>query len=187
MAALFAVDDYYCDDERTGSDPVLIGPRLTLAQVALDPAYLVADYAAELDGGLTTDPVLVALRSYLDRVAHVATPAQVARVRHETVAMFVTMSGEAGWRAVFQPRMKAAVPSLNRSVACGSWRRVTSRGVTRMSIRWRMKRSACRADGELMSDRVAVGSRVRPPASATNSVHTQVSPRRARPARSGRP
>jgi 2-methylisoborneol synthase len=98
MAALFAVDDYYCDDKRTGSDPALIGPRLTLAQVALDPAYLVDGYNAEVDEALKTDPVLVALRSYIDRVARFATPAQVARVRHETVAMFVTMSGEAGWR-----------------------------------------------------------------------------------------
>jgi 2-methylisoborneol synthase len=98
MAALFAVDDYYCDDERTGSDPVLIGPRLTLAQVALDPTYLVTDHATQLDAALNTDPVLVALRSYIDRVARFATPAQVSRVRHETVAMFVTMSGEAGWR-----------------------------------------------------------------------------------------
>jgi 2-methylisoborneol synthase len=98
MAALFAVDDYYCDDERTGSDPVLIGPRLTLAQVALDPTHLVGDHATELDDAMSTDPVLVALGSYIERVAHFATPAQVARVRHETVAMFVTMSGEAGWR-----------------------------------------------------------------------------------------
>lgn len=98
MAALYAVDDYYCDDERTGSDPVLIGPRLTLAQVALDPAYLAGGYATGLDDALNADPVLVGLSSYINRVARFATPAQVARVRHETVAMFVTMSGEAGWR-----------------------------------------------------------------------------------------
>ena len=100
MAALFAVDDYYCDDERTGSDTALLGPRLTLAQLALDPAYLVggAAYQTALDEALTADPVLVALRAYIDRVAAFATPAQLNRVRHETIAMFVTMSGEAGWR-----------------------------------------------------------------------------------------
>jgi hypothetical protein len=98
MAALFAVDDCYCDDERTGSDPLLIGPRLTLAQTALDPTHLVGDYATQLDDALNADPVLVALGSYIERVGHFATPAQVARVRHETVAMFVTMSAEAGWR-----------------------------------------------------------------------------------------
>ena len=38
------------------------------------------------------------MRAYIERVARVASPAQLGRVRHETVAMFVTMSGEAGWR-----------------------------------------------------------------------------------------
>jgi 2-methylisoborneol synthase len=100
MAALFAVDDYYCDDERTGSDTALLGTRLTLGQVAVDPAYLVGPwgYQAELDQALRADPVLVGLRAYIDRVACLGTPAQVNRVRHETVAMFVAMSGEASWR-----------------------------------------------------------------------------------------
>ncbi|MFD9357237.1 family 2 encapsulin nanocompartment cargo protein terpene cyclase [Streptomyces sp. NPDC060031] len=100
MAALFAVDDYYCDDERTGSDTALVGNRLTLAQTALDPAYLVGGWGhqEQLEEALASDPVLVALRSYIDRVAGFATPAQVGRVRHETVAMFVAMNGEAGWR-----------------------------------------------------------------------------------------
>lgn len=44
MAALFAVDDCYCDDERTGSDTAVLGNRLTLAQTALDPAYLVGPW-----------------------------------------------------------------------------------------------------------------------------------------------
>ncbi|MFG2715693.1 family 2 encapsulin nanocompartment cargo protein terpene cyclase [Streptomyces goshikiensis] len=100
MAALFAVDDYYCDDERTGSDTALVGNRLTLAQSALDPAHLVGvwGYHEQLERALTSDPVLVALRSYIDNAASIATPAQVGRVRHETVAMFVAMAGEAGWR-----------------------------------------------------------------------------------------
>jgi len=98
MAALFGVDDYYCDDERTGSVPALLGPRLGLAQTALDPAHLVSPYAAELENALRADPILVGLRSYIEHVAVYASPAQLARVRHETVAMFVTMSEEAAWR-----------------------------------------------------------------------------------------
>ncbi|MEU9181721.1 terpene synthase [Streptomyces sp. NPDC048550] len=100
MAALFAVDDYYCDDERTGSDTAMLGNRLTLGQTALDPAYLVGGwgYQDQLEQALTSDPVLVGLRSYIDRVAGFGTPAQVGRVRHETVAMFVVMNAEAGWR-----------------------------------------------------------------------------------------
>lgn len=100
MAALFAVDDCYCDDERTGSDTAVLGNRLTLAQTALDPAYLVGPwgYQDQLGEALRGDPVLVGLRSCIDRVAGFATPAQVNRVRHETVAMFAVMNGEAGWR-----------------------------------------------------------------------------------------
>jgi hypothetical protein len=98
IAALFAVDDYYCDDERTGSDPTLIGPRLSLALAAVEPAHLVGKYTGQLKAALDADPVLVGLRAYFDGVARLATPAQLARVRHETVAMFVTMGAEAGWR-----------------------------------------------------------------------------------------
>jgi 2-methylisoborneol synthase len=98
IAALFAVDDYYCDDERSGSDPALLGPRLGLAQTALDPAYLVGPHAADLDRAIQADPILLGLRSYVDHVARHASPAQLARVRHETVAMFVTMAEEAAWR-----------------------------------------------------------------------------------------
>jgi len=99
MAALFAVDDYYCDDERSGAVPALLGPRLGLAQSALDPAHLVGPHAAELENALRADPVLVGLRSYIEHVAVYASPAQLARVRHETVAMFLTMTEEAAWRA----------------------------------------------------------------------------------------
>jgi cytochrome P450 len=98
IVALFAIDDHYCDDERTGSDPALIGPRLSLALAAVEPAHLVGDYPEMLEAALVADPVLVGLRSYFGEVARLATPAQLARVRQETVAMFVTMSAEAGWR-----------------------------------------------------------------------------------------
>lgn len=47
---------------------------------------------------LASDPVLVGLRAYMTRVTEFATPAQVARVRHEIIAMFVTMTAEAAWR-----------------------------------------------------------------------------------------
>ena len=98
IVSLFAVDDYYCDDERAGSDPMLIGPRLSLALAAVEPAHLIGEYPRELEAALAADPVLVGLRRYFERVAHFATPAQLARVRHETVALFVTMAAEGGWR-----------------------------------------------------------------------------------------
>ncbi len=98
FAALFAVDDCYCDDERAGSSPALLGRRLSLALAAIEPTHLVGDYSLQLDNALAADPVLVGLRDYFNRVAHFATPTQLARVRHETIAMFVTMGAEAGWR-----------------------------------------------------------------------------------------
>ncbi|MGH9755982.1 MAG: family 2 encapsulin nanocompartment cargo protein terpene cyclase [Blastocatellia bacterium] len=99
MAALFAVDDHYCDDERTGSDSALIGRRLGLAQSALDPVYIIdEEYAAEFNDAMKKDPVRVGLSAYIDRVAEYGTPAQVDRVRLATVTMFIPMNWEAGWR-----------------------------------------------------------------------------------------
>jgi len=98
IAALFAVDDYYCDDERTGSIPALVGPRLSVALAALEPVHLTEDYRLALETALESDPVLVGLRAYMARVAEFATFSQIARVRHEIIAMFVTMTAEAAWR-----------------------------------------------------------------------------------------
>lgn len=98
IAALFGVDDHWCDDENGGSDPTLIGPRLSLALAAVEPAHVVGGYAPALERALRDDPVLVGLRAYFDRVAQFGTPSQLARVRHETIAMFVTMTAEAAWR-----------------------------------------------------------------------------------------
>lgn len=98
FSALFAVDDYYCDDERTGSEPRMVGPRLSLALAALEPVYLSERFQPGLELALRSDPVLAALRAYLTRVESLATAAQVARVRHEIIAMFVTMTAEAAWR-----------------------------------------------------------------------------------------
>ncbi|WP_264082381.1 isopentenyl-diphosphate Delta-isomerase [Pseudomonas ekonensis] len=98
IAALFAVDDHYCDDERTGSQPRRVGPRLSVALAALEPVHLTAPFHADLVRALERDPVLVALQAYMKRVEAFATPSQVARVRHEVIAMFVTMTAEAAWR-----------------------------------------------------------------------------------------
>lgn len=98
FAALFAVDDYYCDDDSRGSVPTLLGARLSLALAALEPAHLSDEFAADLRRGLQADPVLRGLLAYMSRVGELATPAQLARVRHEIIAMFVTMGAEASWR-----------------------------------------------------------------------------------------
>ncbi|HET7332431.1 terpene synthase family protein [Dyella sp.] len=103
VTALFAVDDYYCDDKGCGAEPALVAGRLSLALAALDPAYLVEPYSSRLEMALNADPVLIGLRSYMQRVQHFATPSQVGRVRYETVTMFTVMAGEAASRMTGVP------------------------------------------------------------------------------------
>ncbi|PKA67991.1 isopentenyl-diphosphate delta-isomerase [Pseudomonas baetica] len=98
MGALFSVDDYYCDDEKTGSEPRLVGQRLARALGALEPFHLAPSFRPALNEAFNRDPVLVALQDYMKRVEALSTPAQTARVRHEICAMFISMAGEAGWR-----------------------------------------------------------------------------------------
>ncbi|MBV8541844.1 MAG: terpene synthase [Pseudonocardiales bacterium] len=99
LTAEFAVDDQYCDDERTGSDPAVLGRRLALAQSAMDPVYILdEEYAAQFNEAMKADPVRSGLTAYIDRVAEYGTPAQVDRVRLATVTMFIPMNWEAGWR-----------------------------------------------------------------------------------------
>ncbi len=98
IAALFAVDDHYCDDERSGANPRLLGPRLSLALAALDRAHLNPPHDLALEQALKRDPVLRGLRGYMNHLSRFGTASQMARVRLETVAMFVTMNAEATWR-----------------------------------------------------------------------------------------
>lgn len=98
IAALFAVDDHYCDDERSGANPRLLGPRLSLALAALDKAHLTAPHDLALERALNRDPVLRGLRGYMSHLARYGSANQLARVRLETIAMFVTMNAEASWR-----------------------------------------------------------------------------------------
>ncbi|BAZ68412.1 MAG: hypothetical protein KME28_11345 [Pelatocladus maniniholoensis HA4357-MV3] len=99
MAAEFAVDDHYCDDERTGSDPTIIARRLALTQSALDPVYILdPEYDAQFQAAMKSDPVRVGLTAYINRVAEYGTPEQVDRVRLGTVTMFIPMNWEAAWR-----------------------------------------------------------------------------------------
>lgn len=102
MAALFATDDYFADDERFGAVNELVAARLTFAMSAMDPPHPIGEYAAQITDQLRGHPVLVALSSSLDHIRRYATPAQVARVRHETLALFFTWTAEAGWRSTGQ-------------------------------------------------------------------------------------
>ncbi|WLH37517.1 hypothetical protein PSH79_09490 [Pseudomonas sp. FP2196] len=98
FAALFAVDDHYCDDPSLGGRPENVAQMLSFAITAIDPVYLPAPFDEELSLQQTRDPVIRGLLSYMTRVGHFCTPSQVARVRQITIAMFVTMAAEAPWR-----------------------------------------------------------------------------------------
>ncbi|WP_160109283.1 terpene synthase family protein [Pseudomonas izuensis] len=98
LAALFAVDDHFCDDRSLGCSPATVAPRLSFAIAAMDPVYLPRSFDTELERQLDSDPVLVGLRAYMKRVEEFCTPSQVARVRQISIAMFVTMAAEGAWR-----------------------------------------------------------------------------------------
>lgn len=98
FAALFAVDDYYCDDRTLGGSPEKVAERLSFAMTGLDPVYLPDPFDDELLQQQTRDPVIRGLLAYMSRVARFCTPSQVARVRQITIAMFVTMAAEGPWR-----------------------------------------------------------------------------------------
>lgn len=98
LAALFAVDDHYCDDRSLGCDPRHVAPLLSFAIAAMDPSYLPKPFDTQLKIQLRADPVLVGLRAYMKRVSRFCTPSQVARVRQISIAMFVAMAAEGAWR-----------------------------------------------------------------------------------------
>lgn len=98
MAALFATDDYVADDERFGAVNELVAERLTFALSVLDPPHYAGEYAPAIQAHLHDHPILRALASSLEHIARYATPAQMSRIRHETLALFFTWTAEAMWR-----------------------------------------------------------------------------------------
>lgn len=96
--AEWAVDDHYCDDEEGGSVTALLGSRLGVGYAAVDPAQLPNRYAPRLERAMRDDPVRIALRSSVEHLSQYASPAQVARLRHELAVLFVAFGAEASWR-----------------------------------------------------------------------------------------
>ncbi|MGA4837400.1 family 2 encapsulin nanocompartment cargo protein terpene cyclase [Streptomyces sp. G45] len=97
--AAWAMDDHYCDDTTLGAAPHLLGSRLAAAAAAADRLRLPGRYATEFDDAVRDDPVLTAVRSAVEHLATVATPAQVTRARHAMTSLFPGMAQEATWRA----------------------------------------------------------------------------------------
>jgi 2-methylisoborneol synthase len=96
--AEWAVDDHWVD-EGEDTTPELLGHRLALTHAVVDPVRLPGRYLAQFEQVVRQEPVLRAFRSCLDHLTGIATPTQVARLRHELAVMFVGYSQEAQWRS----------------------------------------------------------------------------------------
>ena len=96
--AEWAVDDHWVD-EGEDTTPELLGERLALTHAVVDPVRLPAKYLAQFEQVVQREPVLRAFRSSLGHLSQIASPTQVARLRHELAVMFVGYSQEAQWRA----------------------------------------------------------------------------------------
>jgi 2-methylisoborneol synthase len=95
--ALFGVDDYFVDDTRVGVTHDMVGRNLSLCMSAIDEPYLTEKYNEETSKGLS-HPIHTGLRQYIANAERLGTPAQVARLRHEDMCLFVGMCHESSWR-----------------------------------------------------------------------------------------
>lgn len=93
----WSVDDHWVDEGEDAA-PELLGPRLALAHAVVDPVRLPVRYTPEFERVVQKEPVLRAFRSALGHLSAIASPTQVARLRHELAVMFVGYGQEAEWR-----------------------------------------------------------------------------------------
>ncbi|MGP9022601.1 family 2 encapsulin nanocompartment cargo protein terpene cyclase [Streptomyces sp. BR1] len=95
--AEWAVDDHWVD-EGDNTEPELLGSRLAMAHAVVDPVRLPARYLPKFEEVVDQEPVLRAFRSCLFHLEQIASPTQVARLRHELAVMFVGYGQEGEWR-----------------------------------------------------------------------------------------
>ncbi|MEV0597757.1 family 2 encapsulin nanocompartment cargo protein terpene cyclase [Streptomyces sp. NPDC050315] len=96
--AEWSVDDHWVD-EGEDTTPELLGTRMAMAHAVIDPVRIPSRYYARFEERVQQEPVLRAFRSCLDHLAQIASPVQVARLRHELAVMFVGYGQEAEWRS----------------------------------------------------------------------------------------
>lgn len=94
----WAVDDHWVDEGEDAA-PELISARLAMAHAVVDPVRLPDRYLPSFEQVVAKEPVLRAFRSALEHLSRIASPVQVARLRHELAVMFVGYGQEAEWRA----------------------------------------------------------------------------------------
>lgn len=96
--AEWSVDDHWVD-EGEDTDPNLLGTRIALVHAVTDPVRLPPKYQGDFEQVVQREPVLRAFRSAFGLVYSIASPVQVARLRHEVDCMLIGYSQEAEWRA----------------------------------------------------------------------------------------
>ncbi len=98
MVALFALDDYFVDDHRNGAPLEDVPRNLSLCMTALDDPHSTPLYESQTQEHMQSNPGFVSLQHYIQNTIKLGTTKQVARVRHEDMALFVSMCHESHWR-----------------------------------------------------------------------------------------
>ncbi|HET6857600.1 MAG TPA: family 2 encapsulin nanocompartment cargo protein terpene cyclase [Streptomyces sp.] len=88
-----AVDDYFCEAEYGGSADRR-GAALAVAQSAIDPAHNTPRYEADWRSGVDSHPALRSMRSAMDHLRALATPAQAHRYRHDIASLYLGYNAE---------------------------------------------------------------------------------------------
>ncbi|MGY4739606.1 terpene synthase family protein [Streptomyces sp. ATMOS53] len=120
MTALFAADDHYCDEGIEGVHLAMSASRLAGALTALENGPRLPD-CPSVETFVAGDPVTRALRETAEHVTRLGAPAQVGRLRHETIATFLAMAAENSWRIaghVPEPAEYLAHRKYNGGMAC---------------------------------------------------------------------
>jgi 2-methylisoborneol synthase len=97
VVAEWAADDYYVDEVELGSDPNIVGDRLSRLYAVIDPAGLPRQYAPQLDGYRRQEPIATAFRTAMRHLAKYTSAAQMGRFQHQMAILFVAWNQEADW------------------------------------------------------------------------------------------
>ncbi|GGV29569.1 2-methylisoborneol synthase [Streptomyces longisporoflavus] len=125
-----AVDDYFCEAEYGGRADRR-GAALAVAQSAIDPAHNIPRYEADWRSGLASHPALRAMRSAMDHLRALATPAQAHRYRHDIAGLYLGYNAEgdcvtqhrtpAVWEYLVQRQLNSFRPCLTITDAVGGY------------------------------------------------------------------
>ncbi|MBK7231187.1 MAG: hypothetical protein IPH93_02645 [Saprospiraceae bacterium] len=66
MVALFALDDYFVDDQRSGATLDMVGRNLSLCMSALDEPFLNQKYENDTRNFLQENPTSISLQQYIE-------------------------------------------------------------------------------------------------------------------------